>query len=340
MKARKDKRLSTQCCSSLAEGTRGRFFFYLALLKDPVLFSSVSAGGSTPPRRKSFDLEAVLSPASKSGSTPRGSCNVTSICSNVEKASNRESDDSVGAATRPLSEMMVRPGVRASSAEKASDLADARESSGIIFGDRTLCHRAHLSAPVSASLPSSVVGRGEGRVTGRARAACQAGQVSALCCPCSGLDLVGGNDNICGECLSRALGDGPWNSCVEHGEGQGAGHVHGAAGETKPKSTSTRSGVWRPLEGLMPVSEELASDPRGASEELHVETREGRTCTTLCGTRLVELGKGCGVEVRIPCVPEMGPYVAWTRGLTEGNVGLETSSSHSLQVGCGFSLVL
>ena len=66
----------------------------------------------------------------------------------------------------------------------------------------------------------------------------------------------------------------------------------------------TWSGVWRPLESLMPVGDELASDPREASEEVHVETREGSTCTTRCGTRLVELGKGCDVEVKIPCVPE------------------------------------
>ena len=149
---------------------------------------------------------------------------------------------------------------------------------------------------MSASRPSSVasVGRfcfssaGGGR---GGRAARRAGR-----CPCCGLDLVGGNDNICGECLSRALGDGSWNSCMGHGDGQGAEHVHEVAGETKPKSA--RSGVWRPLEGLIPVGDELAPDPRGAPEEVHDETREGCTCTTRCGTRLVE------VEVKILCVPE------------------------------------
>ena len=32
--------------------------------------------------------------------------------------------------------------------------------------------------------------------------------------------------------------------------------------------------------------------------------RDGRSCATQYGTSLVELGKGCEVEVRIPCVPE------------------------------------
>ena len=101
----------------------------------------------------------------------------------------------------------------------------------------------------------------------------RAGRGSALCCPCCGLDLVGGNDNICGECLSRALGDGPWNSCVGHDEGPGAEHVHEVVGGTKPQSTRSRSEVWRPLKVLMTVDDELAPDPRGASEEVHVETR-------------------------------------------------------------------
>ena len=132
------------------------------------------------------------------------------------------------------------------------------------------------------------------------------------------------------ECLSRA-GFESWNSCLGHGEGRGAEHVREAAGETKPLSTSTLSGVWRPLEGTLPVGGELASIHRGASEErgvrrqleglmpvekeltsdlrrvsreVHVETREGRTCTTRCGTRLVDLGQGCEVEVKIPTGPE------------------------------------
>ena len=229
-----------------------------------------------------------------------------------------------GVATKLLSEMMGRHGV---GADKASDLVVGRESSHISFGPSSSCHRAPLPASVSVSLPSSVVGRGECLVSGRGRVARRAGRGSALCCTCCGLDLVGGNDNICGECLSRAFGDGSWNSCVEHGEGRGAGHVQEVAGETKPRSTSTRSGVWRsldgtlpvgdelasihrgtsedegvwrPIEGLIPVGDELVSDPRGASRTVHVETREGRTSTNRCGTRLVELGQGCEVEVKIP----------------------------------------
>ena len=59
-------------------------------------------------------------PVSKSGSTPRGSCNDNSICGNVDEASllgvpefvfNCEPDGSEGVATRPLSEMMVRQGL-------------------------------------------------------------------------------------------------------------------------------------------------------------------------------------------------------------------------------------
>ena len=89
-----------------------------------------------------------------------------------------------------------------------------------------------------------------------------------------------------------------------HGEGQGAEHVHEVAGETKPKSTSTASGVWQPLEGSMPVRDELVTDPRRVSEKVHVEERDGRSGATQYGTRLVELGKGREVEVKIPCVPE------------------------------------
>ena len=75
-------------------------------------------------------------------------------------------------------------------------------------------------------------------------------------------------------------------------------------GETEPRSTRTRSRGRRPLDGPSPVGDELGLDHRRASKGMHVETREGRTCTTRCGTRLVELVKGCEVEVRIPCVPE------------------------------------
>ena len=97
-------------------------------------------------------------------------------------------------------------------------------------------------------------------------------------------------------------------------------------GETEPLSTSTRSGVWRSLDGTLPVGDELASIHRGTSEDegvwRHLEgliqlvrtgvrssrnheqcmSRRGRVApsTNQCGTRLVELGQGCEVEVKIP----------------------------------------
>ena len=64
-------------------------------------------------------------------------------------------------------------------------------------------------------------------------------------------------------------------------------HVHEAAGRTKPKCTCTRSGVRQPLEGLLPVGDELATDPRRVSGKVHVEVRDGRSCATKYGTRLV-----------------------------------------------------
>ena len=88
-----------------------------------------------------------------------------------------------------------------------------------------------------------------------------------------------------------------------HGEGQGAGHVHEVAEETKPKSTSTGFGVWQPLEGSIPVGDELVKDPRRVSEKVHVEIRDGRSSATQYGTRLVELGKRCEVVVKIPVCP-------------------------------------
>ena len=36
-----------------------------------------------------------------------------------------------------------------------------------------------------------------------------------------------------------------------------------------------------------------ATDPRRVSGKVHVEVRDGRSCATKYGTRLVELGKGC-----------------------------------------------
>ena len=120
LNAVKGKRPSPLAALRLRKALGGALF-NLVLLKDPVHFSSVSDRGSTPPRGQSFDLESVLSSTSNGGSTPRGSCNVTSICSTVEKASllgvpecvfNCEPDGSDGVATKLLSEMMERHGVR------------------------------------------------------------------------------------------------------------------------------------------------------------------------------------------------------------------------------------
>ena len=257
--------------------------------------SHASPCGSTPPvvqhraaaaSSSSGTLFAKSFPVSKGGSTPRGSCNDSSICGNVDEASpfgfpefvlNCEPDGSEDVATRPLSKMMGRHGVKA---DKASDLVESRVS----LGDRSLCHRAPLLASVTASLPSAVVGRGPGLPSCRGRRARWSGRGSALCCSCCGLDLVGGNGSTCGECLLLAHGNDPWNSCVGHGEGQGAEHVHEVAGETKPKCTSTRFGVWQPLEGSLSVGDELVKDPRRVSEKVHVEIR----------VAVVQLGTGQG----------------------------------------------
>ena len=118
-----------------------------------------------------------------------------------------------------------------------------------------------------------------------------------------------------------------------HGEGQGAEHVHEMAGETKPKCTSSGFGVWQPLEGSLSVGDEPIKDPRRVSEKVHVEIRDGRSSATRYGTRLVELGKGCELAVKIPCVPEkalmVGVCVTPTRSSSEGNLGLETFTSYS-----------
>ena len=115
-------------------------------------------------------------------------------------------------------------------------------------------------------------------------------------------------------CISETHGCDMFNSCVEHGEGQVARRVYQGVGETKSKRTRTGSGVWQPLEGLMPVGDELATDPRRVSGKVHVETRDGCSSATMYGTRLVEFGEGCEVVVKIPCVPEqalmVGVFVA------------------------------
>ena len=141
----------------------------------------------------------------------------------------------------------------------------------------------------------------------------------ALCCSCCGSGLVDGESDTCGWCMSGTHGCDMFNSCVVHGEGQVAKRVHQGVGETKSKRTCTRSGVRQPLEGLMPVGDELATDPRRVSGKVHVEVRDGRSCATKYGTRLVESGKGCEVMVKIPCVPEkalmVGVFVSPRQGV-------------------------
>ena len=110
----------------------------------------------------------------------------------------------------------------------------------------------------------------------------------ALCCSCCGSGLVDGESDTCGRCMSGTHGCDMFNSCVVHGEGQVAKRVHQGVGETMSKRTCTRSGVRQPLEGLMPVGDELATDPRRVSGKVHVEVRDGRSCATKYGTRLVE----------------------------------------------------
>ena len=141
-------------------------------------------------------------------------------------------------------------------------------------------------------------------------------------------------------CVCREThGSDMFNSCVGHSEGQVARHV-----EKKPQSTRTRFGVWRSLEGLMPVGDELATDPRRVSEKVHVEKRDGRSCATQYGTRLVELGKGCEVEVKIPCVPEkalmVGCFCHLDQEFLQGKHGDGNLYVIPLRVGFGFFLVL
>ena len=156
--------------------------------------------------------------------------------------------------------------------------------------DLSSCHRAPLPASASAPLPSPVsVGRG-GRVA----------RWAALCCPCCGLDLVGGNDNICGECLSRALGDGPWNSCVGQGQGEGAG--------TTTTSASIVEGVGCPTLDNLSGSASLASYVRWAPEGVHVDSWE---CHTVIAevklSKTVLVAEGCEVTVPVLSVPDHFP---------------------------------
>ena len=99
-------------------------------------------------------------------------------------------------------------------------------------------------------------------------------------------------------------GCGAVNSMDLVGDGVALGRSVWRHGETKPRSTRARKTVRRSLDGTSPVGDEQVTDHRGASEELQVEAREGRASTTRSGTRLVELGQGCEVEVNIPSAPQ------------------------------------
>ena len=65
-----------------------------------------------------------------------------------------------------------------------------------------------------------------------------------------------------------------------------------AGGKQKPLSTSTGSGLGRPLEGHSSVGDELISDLRGASEDVHVEAWESRTVLQSVGLGVTHLGSG------------------------------------------------
>ena len=293
LKIRKEGKFYPLGCSSQAEGTRGCFSCSSfsdgkgECLLDPVL-NSCSDRGSTPRQRHDFEGNGKRSGPilnSSCGSTPRQEPNFESCqgplrefglprgssqrdllhlpCDRRSVSRLERRDRTADGAEQAASGLTgLQADHRPDSARKADSLLGLVESSQSCR-DRSLCHRAPLSTVASVSHLSSVlVGRGGCGARG-------VGRVSALC-PCCGLDHVGGNDNICGECLSRALGDWSCNSCVEHGEGPGAGHVGEVAGETKPRSTSTLTGVWRSLDGTLPVGEELVSIHRGTSEEAGV----------------------------------------------------------------------
>ena len=73
-----------------------------------------------------------------------------------------------------------------------------------------------------------------------------------------------------------------------HGEGQDAEHVHKVAEGTKSQRTRTGSKVWQPLEGLMPVGEELVNGFfEGCQERCMLRHGIGRGSATKYGTRLV-----------------------------------------------------
>ena len=142
--------------------------------------------------------------------------------------------------------------------------------------DLSSCHLAPASK--SAPLPSSVS-------VGCGRRARWSGRGSALCCSRCGVGLVGGNSSTCGECLLLASGNDPWNSCVGHGEGQDAEHVHEVAGGTKSQRTRTGSKVRQSLEGLMPVGRNWHRTFEGCQERCML--RHGMNA-------VVQLGMGHG----------------------------------------------
>ena len=91
---------------------------------------------------------------------------------------------------------MERHGV---GADKASDLVlvGSPLTSVLDLPLRVIAHLSlHLCLCLSLHLWLVVVSV---LCLGRGRVARRAGRGSALCCPCCGLDLVGRNDNMCGE---------------------------------------------------------------------------------------------------------------------------------------------
>ena len=159
------------------------------------------------------------------------------------------------------------------------------------------CHSEHLrsSVPSRSWIGSSSC---------RGRRARWSGRGSSLCCSCCGLDLVGGNGNTCGECLLLAHGTIHGIRVWDTVKGKVQCMCMKWLRKQSQRVRVLGVGVWQPLEGSIPVGDELVKDPRRVSEKVHVEIRDGRSGATQYGTRLVELGKGCEVVVKIPCVPE------------------------------------
>ena len=113
---------------------------------------------------------------------------------------------------------------------------------------------------------------------------------ASSCCACCGLALVGegggeGESDVVWVVSVGALGrGGTHNSCWGRGMK--------LLGEESRRVRLLGARVWRPLDGPLPVWDELTSHFRGVSEDFDVQAWEGRTIRTRSGTRLVELGKG------------------------------------------------